>query len=138
MTSQCPHFQQLVLAKLVDLWQDITFVMDPLPSRYMITCNLPHTCTVHRTFNLAGPRRDLNFRVVGHVDCVGQLGGRVLHAVFAAAVLQSHAGGPGAAEATGAGPRGVRPRPVTVFVSNATQHATQNRSYPVHLQKMTE
>lgn len=83
----------------------------------------------------AGPRRDLNFRVIGHVDCVGQLGGRVLHAVFAAAVLQSHAGGPGAAEATGAGPRGVRSRPVTVFVSDATQHATQNRSYPVHLQK---
>lgn len=109
--------------------------MDRLPSD-----PLQPPTHVHRTpyLNLAGPRRDLNFRVVGHVDCVGQLGGRVLHAVFAAAVFQSHAGGPGAAEATGAGPRGVRPRPVTVFVSDATQHATQNRSYPVHLQKMTE
>ena len=75
-----------------------------------------------------------HFRVICHGHGEGQLSGRVLHAVLAAACLLLQSPHPfRAAETSAGGAWTLRPRPLAVLVRDASQDASQHGPHPVHL-----
>ena len=75
-----------------------------------------------------------HFRVICHGHGEGQLSGRVLHTVLAAAWLLLQSPHPfGAAETSAGGAWTLRPRPLAVLVRDASQDASQHGPHPVHL-----